>query len=253
MKWNYKLQNYLHVNNLFNNIFFFYGNAALSISNKIKKLYETNPIFRYCIKAVNHSTKYVKSVFLEHRIEPMAESWVSISSIRSNNPFYHDYYEYYGDHLYHSNEEDIETRKAAYIDTYNIYKSIISSDFKHKDSIVTLKHNEQYIHRICNKNQPLLITLEELDTLSTRFLSIEYTHPNIKTPIILSLDKGHYLNNNEILSPAFVLKLLEYQSTNYVFDMDYKLIIIDYNVNTIELRFDQYILLKDGKYFIMDN
>ena len=244
MNWIYKqAQDYLHVNDkLFNTLFVLYGDTALSLSNLIKNLYEMNPISRYCIKFFNYSTSYVKSVALRHKIEPMAESWVSISSIKSNS-----------DHLYDSNEESLETRLETYIETYNIYRSILVLDVKNKDSITTMKYNERYIHRICNKNfsETLEISIDELELSSTRFLSIEYTHPNMKTPIILSIDKGHYVNNNEVLSPVFILRLLEYQSHNYVFDMNYILKIMDNNINMFELTYDKYILLTTDSYRIL--
>ena len=257
MNWLYnKVHDYLHVNDkLFNTLFVLYGNAALSLSNIITNLYETNPLARYFIKLLNFSTKYVKSIALQHRLEPMAESWVSISSLKNNNNFVYDYYEYYSDCLYNSNEEVLDTRLATYIDTYNIYKSIVVSDLKNKDTIVTLKYNDQYVHRICNKNAPDLLetNIETLELSSTRFLSIEYTHPDMKTPIILSLEKGHYVNNNEILSPAFILRLLEYQPHNYVFDMDYKLKIMDNNINMFGLTFDKYIVLTADSYRILSS
>jgi hypothetical protein len=116
-----------------------------------------------------------------------------------------------------------------------------------------MKYNERYIHRICNKNFPELleISIDELELSSTRFLSIEYTHPDMKTPIILSIDKGHFVNNNEVLSPVFILRLLEYQSQSYVFDMNYTLKIMDNNINMFDLTYDKYVLLTTNSYRIL--
>jgi hypothetical protein len=256
MKWVYnKLQDYSHISDeLFNKIFFLYGNAAFNISNEMQKLYETNSVARYLINIFNYSIKYVSSMYLNQKIEPMAESWISISAFISHNNWSHDYKEYYSDHLLNSNDETLENRIPLYEDIYNSFNNLLSTLSTHINSVVTLKHDNIYIHRICNKSVPALtLDINDIKKSYVRFLSIEYTHPDIKDQIIFTLDKSHFLNNNEILSNAFVLKLLEYQSYDYVFDNYYKLKIMDNNINTFEISSNQHILLKENSYHIVNN
>jgi len=69
--------------------------------------------------------------------------------------------------------------------------------------------------------------------------------------IFIDLDKQYYYSKNEILSPLFIKRYLEHQSSNYYFDMNYKLEIIDNNVESVVLTSKQYILLEESKYSVV--
>jgi len=85
---------------------------------------------------------------------------------------------------------------------------------------------------------------------NAKFLSIEYKHPDMKYSIELLLSNNWFLEGNEILSPSFVLRLLEYQSKEYIFDMNYKINIIDNNICIFELLSDEYILFTKTGYIV---
>ena len=92
------------------------------------------------------------------------------------------------------------------------------------------------------------------DTIPTKnyFLSIEYEHPNMKNSISFNFDKRYLIAGNELFSPCFVLKCLNYQNEPYVFDNDYKLIFLDSDINTTTLSSNQYIRLTNTKYDIIE-
>jgi hypothetical protein len=59
------------------------------------------------------------------------------------------------------------------------------------------------------------------------------------------------VENNEILSAAFIKRILDYQPEKYVFDMNYTLKIIDNNVNELVLNSKQYIVLNETNYCVI--
>ena len=81
---------------------------------------------------------------------------------------------------------------------------------------------------------------------NVRFLSIIYSHPHMNHDIELQLPQAMYHVGNELFSPVFVLRMLEYtvgSGSNYVFDMNYTLKILDRNVKYTDLSCNEYITL----------
>ena len=104
--------------------------------------------------------------------------------------------------------------------------------------------------RIIN-SQPL--NEHEFETLQPRyssvsFLDIQYHHPKMKDSLILEVPKDWCCVGNTLFSPAFVLRMLYYQTLPFVFDMSYKLDIMDNSLNTISLDATQTIILKANSY-----
>jgi hypothetical protein len=80
------------------------------------------------------------------------------------------------------------------------------------------------------------------------FLSVEYTHTEMGEAIELKMDAGFFREGNELFTPAFVLRMLEYQHIAYYFDDDYKVRIMDTNCNIIELDSNTYIVITETGY-----
>jgi hypothetical protein len=83
---------------------------------------------------------------------------------------------------------------------------------------------------------------------SAKFISIEYTHPDMTEAIELKLDDRYYVNGNELFSPTFVLRLLEYQSISYFFDNRYKIRILDSECSMFDFGFETHLLLTEHGY-----
>jgi hypothetical protein len=88
---------------------------------------------------------------------------------------------------------------------------------------------------------------------SISFLSIEYIHPDMKEKVVIDLPKSAYLVNNTVLSALFIKRYLEYQYENHVFDLNYKINIMDSNINMLSLTYPEMILLKEDSYDIIRN
>lgn len=85
---------------------------------------------------------------------------------------------------------------------------------------------------------------------NVRFLSIEYSHPDIMVPIELQLENAWFYSGNELFTSTFLLRCLEYQPINYVFDDDYVLKIMDADCTIFTLTSSDYLLLKKDGYEI---
>ena len=108
--------------------------------------------------------------------------------------------------------------------------------------IVKMKH--QYISRIKNDGK---ISLEKT---RKHLLCVEYIHPKMAQSIYLDIHPGYYLYGNEIFSELFVERCLQYQKSDYVFDSDYKLKIMDSMMRTVEMNCNEYMVIDKNDYKI---
>ena len=139
--------------------------------------------------------------------------------------------------------------KDKYIHTVFVEKGSI-------EVLILMKTDEFYLSRVVKTPE------KEFDKRinnsfppsSARFLSVEYCHPKMETPIMLNLDRGFYLEGNQIFSAAFVFRMLKYQTSakNYYFDTSYTLKLMDNDINMVELSGGQYVALEKEGYKIVD-
>jgi hypothetical protein len=86
-----------------------------------------------------------------------------------------------------------------------------------------------------------------VDRSNTKFLSVEYSHPDMTSPIGIVMDKSWFFAGNELLNSTFILRMLEYQPDMYFFDEDYLVKIMDSECNIFTITSNEYILLtKEG-------
>jgi hypothetical protein len=85
---------------------------------------------------------------------------------------------------------------------------------------------------------------------SIQFVIVEYKHPKMMNQIELKIPESFYLVNNEILSPAFIQRLLELQRSYYVFDVDYEVVLIDDNMESQKLSCLDYVKIEKNSYKI---
>ena len=94
---------------------------------------------------------------------------------------------------------------------------------------------------------------EETDSVNEsskeRFITVQYIHPHMALPLTLEIPPGMYQKGNQLLDSSFVYWCLkyQYQSSEYVFDENYKVELIDNDMNMISLRSNQYIDLEEAR------
>jgi hypothetical protein len=225
---------------------------CINQSNKIiiyfDRIYETNPKIQ---KFTDHSLyflKYVYSAVSSQRIEPMETNWICTSVLMKRNTnlvgeeiYFNDTYEFMNKNVF----MDLLKESCESI------SSIVSSTNNIIEGMITMKMGKKYINRIFfNKNEAKIETELPLVPSKHRFISVKYTHPNMDEPIFIDVNTEYYYANNEILSPLFIKRYLEYQPLIYDFDMNYELEIMDNDINTYVINSKQYILLADSTYTI---
>lgn len=82
----------------------------------------------------------------------------------------------------------------------------------------------------------------------TKFMSVEYTHPQMEVAIPLNIPNGMLISGNILFTPVFVLRALKYQPLPFIFDMDYRIKLMDADINMLELKSDECIKLTDTSY-----
>ena len=88
---------------------------------------------------------------------------------------------------------------------------------------------------------------------NVQFLSVFYHHPDIPNgPLRLVVDPSYMMVGNCLLNRIFVLRLLRYQynTTDFVFDDRYKLIIMDSNIVVHNIESHQGIILESNQFII---
>lgn len=111
-------------------------------------------------------------------------------------------------------------------------------------------NDHHYIIRTYNKHKAKTpLCLERLPNFSLMsFLFVEYCHPKMKEAIELKIPPGYYLEGNEILSPAFIHRMLEYMNIYYVFDFDYEIRFLDHTMTYQIMKHDEYLEIKQDGY-----
>lgn len=267
-----KLYNNIINQSIFHTLFFKYCNLRVCINNKIKTAYNNNDIFKNVVNYFNYYTKYLNAVWYRYKIEPNVNNWISIGFLHENK--YNEEY----NNIILNYEDNFENIVKLYTEWYNICDDLSVPNKLLNNSLIVIKYNNNYIDRICNRplqNISSIIHFSNDDTIfqeefrkeefrqegsrlckdfeksAVRFLSIEYIHEDYDEPIILNIDNGHYLIDNEILSATFIKRLLDYQPLPYIFDMNYTVKIMDNNIKTFILNSNQYVYLDKNDYVVI--
>ena len=225
--------------------------------------YNNNCITKLAIDSLNYSVRFVYSKWQNVRLEPLSTQWLS-KCVLSQDPeqlkvtvrdeghhqvfFGCMFYE-----TFHGNE-DWSWRHGCAQETFALECTMRPTFAKVGDleMLMLMKSDGYYLSRIgwiVGDRQEDLHVLS-WEPSSVRFLSVEYRNPAMDGSISLNIDKGYYLEGNHLLSSAFVRRCLEYQCSpkSYYFDMNYTLSVMDNEINMIELKSSQYVVLEKDLY-----
>ena len=209
-------------------------------------------------ETVVYYLKYIHSMVLSYRIEPLENEWISTACIYQT-PFDKVTLNYTLNEIYEpirdgddnvSSQPDSLIRLDKIKQWYGASQNIMKTDKQIDEWLLTMKTGNKYIYKICNRWNTWCD--EFSDELSkVKFLSIEYFHPENAKSITIDMDRNGYLIGNEILSSTFIKRALEYMNDRKSFDMTYSLKIMDNNLENFVLKSDEYIVLERDSYKIM--
>ena len=231
-------------NEVVTNVLFFYSNRKTEFDEKCKYI-NKNHFVKFFTSHVSYIYDYIYSTLINKRIEPMNSYWTATYVlIKTEKYTLFESYDFITDPF-----DNIE---HSFNDTCDSVDSVILDNSSWIEGMVKMKIGDNYIFRRFDKSNSNFTEFKDpAVSCKARFLNIEYTHPLMKRSIEFYLDKDVYFVDNQILSPTFVKLYLESQPTEYIFDMDYVIKIMDDNIIWFDLKFDKSVLLTENGYLII--
>jgi len=258
LKWNKET-----VERIMTKIFFWSNTKFVEFSFFFNELYENNKEIKHMLDTAYTYYDNVYAYVFNFKREPKQPIWISKSCIYNSELDIIDQYlgitkktemELFENYRYYElatdvndNIEDV-TKSVCKIFEKSCSRSKEALEFNNDtdEEVVIIRYFDKFIVKDIRKNKQ--IESVSFDKSEVHFITVQYTHPNMKNTITLSVPKGMYVVGNELFTPTFILRLLTYQPDKYIFDMNYVLKIIDNNINLLNLTSKQYILLNDKSY-----
>ncbi len=212
-----------------------YSATYIFIKNKINYIYNNNNFFKMSIDT-GFNIVYSICNYFQYKIEPFYDIWLSLYCINKDNEYIEGYYNISKLAILHDNCLNIT---KPVIDNINKYE-IVSKDF-----LILLKINNKYISRFINTNN---IEKIKINPVKKGLLCVEYSHPKMNDKVFLNIDSGFFIENNTILTPAFIKRCLVYQKIPHEFDMDYTIHILDNKMKFLNIDCNSYILITANGY-----
>ena len=226
-----------------------YSKIVTYVRSVHKYFYENNPFIRNGSDIIYYCGRFVYLSALDRRIEPFHYGWLSASSMRiiDNKYEFSEYFVPFTDSV--DELLPLQYLKEWYKMTVSVMEYELNKDM---DTVFTIKDGDYHFYRICNKNSNDIPTELSYEPSNIRFISIEVYMPTISTkPFSVELEKDAYIIDNVLFTPVFIKRLMEYNVNSTTFDINYKVVIMDNNINTVELTSSQYIVLQKEGYRIV--
>tara|TARA_B100000900_G_C20589252_1_gene720958 strand:- start:804 stop:1448 length:645 start_codon:yes stop_codon:yes gene_type:complete len=111
-------------------------------------------------------------------------------------------------------------------------------------------YSKIYVNNINKFNE--LEHIKNTHKTDHNFLAVQYTHPIMNEEIILNIDKNYFAIGNDILDSTFIKYFLSknYHESQYIFDKNYTLNVIDKDCSFHTIDFFSYINFCDDKWII---
>ena len=206
------------------------------------ELYNYNPAFKHCIQQIQKTIQRTYFFFKNKKIEPEEETWVCNCSILTAPSTDEPHLQYLENYVFTTECPNGHLhsliRKSPEPSTESILPIII---FKNKswDKMI------RYIVRLDGNYAPVVYIKS-----NAKFFTIEYNHPSMNYAIELKLAHEWFMCGNELFSPTFILRLLEYQDEQFIFDEFYTVRIMDSNCDIFEITAKNYLVLTQNAYEI---
>jgi hypothetical protein len=214
---------------------------------------------------------------------PYGERWYQMCIISSclnirRKIEYLSYYDYKNDYEelcddIRNTARNIQEKNYTYYDNENNFKQTLLLGGCPREDVVDLRTRnvKKYSNFPWETNFPSIFTMCYVVSLDSElynrrtgfnvfsnslvdvyFTNIEYKTEKQEKSIVLKIDEGDYLDRNEILSVCYVYRLLKNKNMRELFNIDYKLVITDYQQKTFEITKRNYILLNNETYTVKD-
>jgi hypothetical protein len=230
-------------------VIFEYSRLQTNIYLWSKDVYQEYYAVRIIVDAAVFMKETYTSLTSRKRLEPPG-NWVQVCSTHHLTRGYH-----IGDGKPIYTESYRVTQGAIDLEPYfqtsyenNLELRVENKDYENSDALIIARSNDKY--RILRCHETPVPPVFPLEPSNVKFLSVEYFATPESTPLVLQIPKTMYIANNELFSPGFIRRALEYQDEPFDFDLGYTLKIMDSNLNHVEIDQTKYIRLGELEYSI---
>jgi hypothetical protein len=132
----------------------------------------------------------------------------------------------------------------------NMCKDLLQNNSGIVECLLLFAENDEGIRsRVINrKNMDMSVYVGiQANKSILKFLSVDYIHPGLEESIELKVDKTYFMEGNHLLSGAFVGRLLAKEGYTGAFDKSYRIGIIDQEIKTVELKYDDFVEIVGDK------
>ena len=233
------------------NVLWAWSGFCLKVEAWGQKMYHENYVIQVYVDSYYFICELVERLFERRLREPEPDNWINVCTTKYNN----------------SNDE------ITYFETYQIMKNPNADEIKHsfdqasdsispsdmmdnqenkncRDTIIVMKTVDAYTVRLCKlgNDAETTNTINRLDMVASSYglMSVAYSNPKMTEQIMLEIPKEMYLVGNQLFSPAFVYRALAYQNKRFVFDLNYKIHLIDNNINQFQLSSREYLIIDEA-------
>lgn len=227
------IQNILY--SVFSKMLYYYSSAMVFIDDNVNKVCEKHDWIK---KGIDTFYFYKTKTFnFIYNLKTYPENnWHNIIKITGSNDNY-KYIESYNGIKDSTNEEKFMLdMKNNYNDLYecrNKNNICLMSKF---NEILCVQHTAIYI-----KNNDIFEKSE------MNIISVTYKHPKMDESIELTVPKNIFYCHNQLFNAAFVYHCLQYQSMPYIFDENYNIEILDSNVDSKIIKYNEYLHIYKDK------
>jgi hypothetical protein len=222
------------------NCVFIYSQIIHYISRQFAHLCKNNQSINVFACSVQRTYKAVNGLFTSKLREPEKSSWLCESYLFSRTSTEFSY-----DEVYHYDESTSFDERLQKFDNFlTLSPSIV-------EGLLIAKSDDKYKYTVIQRKINSSLT-GDFEPCTFKFLSISYNHDSMDESIHINLDKSSYMEGNEILSPAFILRCLKYQSEKFVFDLNYSVDVMDHNISMFSLKSHQFVRLNKMGYTIIE-
>jgi len=202
--------------------------------------YRRTPVLKQSVKQAVVLYNGLKRRFVNYKIEPVESHWVNVSGLSNIDGC---------EFLYRENYDFLDNDECEFYDSDSVLKLyyIYNTDETASNNLFTLKLDDIYVYRVIPNKEKIDNMVYNVKS-QCRFLTIDYRHPRMQNVIHLNIPEGAYYVDNELFSSAFILRCLSHQPLPYVFGPDYKLTIIDTDVNIVDFKWTDYCVMTERGY-----
>lgn len=206
-----------------------HSRAMIQLENMGKWAYREFESVKYCVDKIQLFNGKLRDFTSRAKREPVAARWIQTCKLNKIPPAPDRFFENY----------QIISEEDDYSVAFSNASQSISNNTTRENGIIVMKNNDWYAVRLCSSVDipPGLCGT----TSGFRPMSISYSHPELTESIEIQLHEGFWCIGNELFSPAFMRRYLEYQELAFICDEQYSIQIIDSNVNIHNVKPNQYI------------